>query len=282
MTVTAKATLSLYYEEESPEHDHLFRKRSRESLEANSNPSPRYLTQEFKASPGESSPKKRKEIEVVTSAADSVFKVPRKVTFQEPEVAGSRANRQVVELIETHVTYPQKVLKDVIYKNGHKYHGELKNGKREGWGILSKSNGDFIYVGYYKNNLKDGKGELYLANRHKYVGPFLNDHFHGKGLIKAKKVAYNVKRIILFEGFFQKGVIQGKGCLRLTDGRYYKGHFEQGLMTEGVITVPVSRDCPNEIKCKVVVKEGNLVSKEVPEILEETFAELTKVLGTLL
>jgi len=44
-----------------------------------------------------------------------------------------------------------------LKSNGDKYEGQWKNGKYNGFGIMTKNNG-FIYEGEFKNNLSHGYG----------------------------------------------------------------------------------------------------------------------------
>ena len=43
--------------------------------------------------------------------------------------------------------------------SGSKYEGQLKNGKRQGHGVLTYSNGN-KYEGEWKNGLQEGRGVL--------------------------------------------------------------------------------------------------------------------------
>ena len=55
-----------------------------------------------------------------------------------------------------------------------KYDGEWINGKKERYGKYYHSNGKY-YIGYFKNNLKNGKGVLYYPNGAiKFKEKFLN------------------------------------------------------------------------------------------------------------
>ena len=72
-----------------------------------------------------------------------------------------------------------------IYSNGNKYEGEIKNGKREGKGIMEYNDGH-RYEGDWKNDLRDGKGVYCFknneSNKDKYEGEFKNGKAEGKGI----------------------------------------------------------------------------------------------------
>ena len=46
----------------------------------------------------------------------------------------------------------------LVQRDGDSYEGEFEEGKKHGFGILKSK--DFIFKGYFKNDLKEGKGEL--------------------------------------------------------------------------------------------------------------------------
>ena len=51
----------------------------------------------------------------------------------------------------------------INYENGDIYKGEIKNGEKEGKGIMVYKNG-YIYDGYWKNDKKEGKGIMIYKN----------------------------------------------------------------------------------------------------------------------
>ena len=85
------------------------------------------------------------------------------------------------------------------FKNGYKYVGEFKDGKRHGQGTYSwpywksllpgykgsykKYDGTFSkYVGEFKNGLRHGKGTQTYPDGYKYVGEFKDDEKNGQGI----------------------------------------------------------------------------------------------------
>ena len=67
------------------------------------------------------------------------------------------------------------------YSNGKKYSGQFKNDKIEGLGIFNYRNGD-LYEGNLKNNLKEGIGTYhFFSSKWKYEGEWRNDLRDGIG-----------------------------------------------------------------------------------------------------
>ena len=73
-------------------------------------------------------------------------------------------------------------LDEVIYD--FEYDGEMKNGKRHGYGTYvwkDKKNKGTKYVGYHKDNKMHGQGVITFPNGEKYVGRFIYDKYDGEG-----------------------------------------------------------------------------------------------------
>ena len=61
-----------------------------------------------------------------------------------------------------------------------KYNGEIKNGKPEGFGNLTSSDGE-KYVGEWKDVKKYGQGTYIYHHGFKYVGEWKDNKKHGQG-----------------------------------------------------------------------------------------------------
>ena len=70
----------------------------------------------------------------------------------------------------------------MLYTNGKTYEGEWSLGKRNGYGVLKRKNGDIEYEGEWKEDKKHGRGTSYGILGNKYVGNFANDSKFGKGI----------------------------------------------------------------------------------------------------
>ena len=85
------------------------------------------------------------------------------------------------ELITNKIYYKGDFLNDAMHgfgkiiflKEGHKYEGQFKNNRIEGWGILYWKNGD-RYEGQVKNGKMHGKGKYYYKDGKIYEGIFIN------------------------------------------------------------------------------------------------------------
>ena len=85
------------------------------------------------------------------------------------------------ELITKKIYYKGDFLNDsmhgfgkiIFLKEGHKYEGQFKNNRIEGWGVLYWKNGD-RYEGQVKDGKMHGKGKYYYKDGKIYEGIFVN------------------------------------------------------------------------------------------------------------
>jgi antitoxin component YwqK of YwqJK toxin-antitoxin module len=140
--------------------------------------------------------------------------------------------------------------KDCLFKN---YNGEFKDGKKDGYGKEVYINGEY-YLGYFKNDLKNGKGKLFnkfnniklesewindLAQESKFIIEYYdngNKKFEGKcnGLKKdgfCKE--YDSKEKLIFEGeYVNDERVNGK--IYLNDIIIFNGSFENNEPNKGI------------------------------------------------
>ena len=105
----------------------------------------------------------------------------------------------------------------IIYVEEHdngRYEGDIKEGKREGYGKYYYSTGD-IYEGEFKNNLKNGKGKYIYCNKDIYEGDYKNGKIHGNG-----KYIYNEGDS--YEGEYKNGHRDGQGIYIYANGNQKK------------------------------------------------------------
>jgi hypothetical protein len=88
-----------------------------------------------------------------------------------------------------------------------RYQGEFVDGRREGRGSLSYSNGD------------------------SYNGEWMNNLFHGNGIFTTRgfTLALTPHRGQRYEGLYDCGQKHGYGLYHIDDGGVYDGHFEDNL-----------------------------------------------------
>ncbi|OMJ96171.1 hypothetical protein SteCoe_354 [Stentor coeruleus] len=155
------------------------------------------------------------------------------------------------------------------FKNGHmdgygfcfdhrlnKYEGDWENGKRSGQGIFEYCTGE-IYKGGFIDDKCSGRGEmdykngnifngifednlykvgtLYLANGDKYVGPFKDQKYTGKGEYFSADGTY-------YKGLFLNGKYHGKGKIQYPSGESYRGNWGEGVRNHRGICVYPNND----------------------------------------
>ena len=110
------------------------------------------------------------------------------------------------------------------------YDGELKNGRRNGRGILTWADGEGRYEGDFVDNAFEGQGVLALPNGTHYEGGFRNSRYSGHGVCRYPSG-------IRLEGEFEDGYAVGPGIVYFTDGTRFEGIFSLcGESDSGSIT----------------------------------------------
>ena len=106
-----------------------------------------------------------------------------------------------------------------------KYEGELVNNMREGKGKLYYINNEKymgkIYIGEWKNDLRNGKGVETWKSGNRFVGDFINDKREGYGI-------YYFSDGGRYEGNWKNGKKEGFGVDYYTDGDRYEGKWKNG------------------------------------------------------
>ena len=118
------------------------------------------------------------------------------------------------------------VNKKLEYPDGNKYEGEIKNGKKEGKGILYYNNGD-KYDGFFKDDKREINGILYYKNGNKYEGEFKNDKKNGKGIFYYNDGQYKGDKYV---GDFLDDYKHGKGIYYFHSGNKYEGDWKHNKM----------------------------------------------------
>lgn len=114
------------------------------------------------------------------------------------------------------------------------FHGDFENNeKKYGTEEYKPESGKVQkYVGYFRNNRKDGKGRVELNTQNQrngmydyiYDGEFKNGDSTGKGIIEWNN---NTGKDV-YDGDVVKGKMDGTGKIIYSNGREYEGEFKNG------------------------------------------------------
>ena len=104
-------------------------------------------------------------------------KVGSEKTFVEYDLTTGSVKR--VHTIEGDAEYTAEELQPytfqkITYDNGDVYYGEVRNGRRHGYGIYYWTSGDFWY-GRYINGYRQGYGALFKVDRKIFYGKWFGD-----------------------------------------------------------------------------------------------------------
>lgn len=126
-----------------------------------------------------------------------------------------------------------KNLKSGIGRYHHKndysvYTGEFKNGLRDGFGRLESS--DFLYIGYFSQGQRNGKGYQFYKNGMWYYGDWLSGLKHGFGYESTKKIFY--------KGEWQSDKPHGYALIKDQEGVEKFAVFEYGILKNLSVNIP--------------------------------------------
>ena len=108
----------------------------------------------------------------------------------------------------------------LTFTNGDKYVGEFKDGQYNGQGTYTLANGN-KYFGEFKVGKYNGQGTLTFTSGEKYVGEFKNNRPNGQGTFTSA----NGEKYV---GEFKDGEYNGQGTLTSANGDKYVGEFKDG------------------------------------------------------
>ena len=151
-----------------------------------------------------------------------------------------------------------------LYTNA-KYWGNWKDGKRDGFGVLTRDDGSSMYKGNWSNNKKNGFGSFYWSNGDRYegnwvddnrsgqctfywytgdrfVGQFTDDNITENGITTRKAIPklcisgdcnngfgkFGFTNAV-YEGYFKNGKREGNGKTIAWDGGIYEGDYVNDL-----------------------------------------------------
>ena len=115
-------------------------------------------------------------------------------------------------------TNSEREKKIIIYLNGDKYEGEIKDEKKSGYGINYFINGD-RYEGWWDNDLQNGTGTLFYNDGSLFIGQWVNGKQNGMGTLY-----YNSGD--KYYGNFIEGEKNGKGLFISIDNNRFIGTFK--------------------------------------------------------
>ncbi len=107
-----------------------------------------------------------------------------------------------------------------IFPSGGKYSGQFKDAKLNGQGTFYYTNGN-VYTGSWKNNLREGTGQLEMPTGDKYTGEFKANKFWGKGTYTYQGGEY-------YTGQWYNDNAKGYGKYVFASGEEYNGDFDNG------------------------------------------------------
>ena len=88
---------------------------------------------------------------------------------------------------------------------------------------LERDTNKFIYIGEWKNDMREGKGTYYNPiSKEKYEGEFQNGKAEGRGI-------YYYNNGDIYEGEFKNWCKDGSGIYYFINGDRYEGNFKVGL-----------------------------------------------------
>ena len=115
-----------------------------------------------------------------------------------------------------------------FYSNGDKYIGQWSDNKLNGlgtfiWGTKTEFSG-YKFIGHYKNNYRDGQGEMTYPDGSKYVGNWNDNKFNGQGTFIWGK--YSEFSGYKFIGQYKDDKRDGLGVMTYSDGGKYDGNWK--------------------------------------------------------
>ena len=202
------------------------------------------------------------------------------------------------DYIENHLEPNCMIFGPIKFNNGEIYKGSWNlNNQRHGYGInISPDNNIFkglwkedkvsdygLFLdfegNYYKGELKDGKsegkGEMVVKDKSKYVGDFVNDCPNGFGILE------NYENGTKYKGEVLNGIKNGKGVLEYEDGTIYDGNFKNDLYEGyGVIKFPNNRKYEGDFhegkingKGKFTWEDGRVYEGEYEDFMKKGFGK---------
>lgn len=118
----------------------------------------------------------------------------------------------------------------LTYRNGDVITGNWRNDRINGTAELQKANGDY-YEGNWKNNAKYGQGKYVWVNGSTYIGEWYSNRRYGKGIM-------NYTDGSVYNGQWEDDKYQGTGSFEWKSGETYVGTWQKNIPNKGVFAFP--------------------------------------------
>lgn len=100
------------------------------------------------------------------------------------------------------------------------YQGDVREGRREGWGIFFWSSG-MMYRGQFAQDWRTGLGESASSNGYRAIGAYVRNQLNGEAWVRLPSGAQ-------IKGSFADGKLEGAGSYLFPNGNSYSGNFVGG------------------------------------------------------
>lgn len=107
------------------------------------------------------------------------------------------------------------------FSNGNEYIGSFSNNKSNGIGKMRYNNGD-EYIGNWVDGKKNGIGIYTWSDGSIYTGKFSNGKMDGDGSF------FNSRAELIYKGEWKRGLVHGQGKYIWSKDKWYEGEFQQG------------------------------------------------------
>ena len=166
-------------------------------------------------------------------------------------------------------TNSEREKKIIIYLNGDKYEGEIKDEKKSGYGINYFINGD-RYEGWWDNDLQNGTGTLFYNDGSLFIGQWVNGKQNGMGTLY-----YNSGD--KYYGNFIDGEKNGKGLFISTDNNRFIGTFKNNQKHgKGIMYFNKNKKLSKEIWDNGILVYNQIISIENDIKVKKTIKNFSK------
>ncbi|CAD8049290.1 unnamed protein product [Paramecium sonneborni] len=192
-------------------------------------------------------PKKKQdhEIQPTQQQTQQQNKTPNKQVHEQQEIQPKKQQTPPPQQLENEEVNNEPEELALQYEDGYIYRGQgYPPQTRNGFGILTDSEGQEVYAGYWKDNFYEGDGKLNnlqieeLEDPYDYTnmtnigngwlsyeGEFEGGKMHGQGtLILSNREKYT--------GQFDDGMIHGEGQFQTLEGKIIQAKWEQGILEQ--------------------------------------------------